>query len=140
MSRGARFYDLSIDRARGRVRRRVMSALGGLLVLFNILAAGMAGAAAQADTLPPGDRIVVCTGDGMVVLDPSGKPAQNQSAGKIACPFCLPLMQGHARAPDPVVALAPDRSALVPTRDHQVLRPQGARHFCAARPRAPPVL
>jgi len=140
MSRGARIYDLSIDRARGRARIAVMSALGGFLVLFNILAAGMAEAAARAETAPLAEQIVICTAAGMVVLDPSGKPAQNRSGGSISCPFCLPLMQGHAQAPDPVAAWAPDRAALVVARDHQVERSQGALRFCAALPRAPPVL
>lgn len=147
MSRRAKVYDLAIDRARGRARRGIVAMIGGLLVLFNILAAGMLGASAHAASPMLGDlasdRVVICTGEGMIVVDHSGKPVDDKggSTGKVLCPFCLPLMQGHAKAPDLAdAAPAPVSLTVVLTRFHQVERPATASLACAARPRAPPIL
>jgi hypothetical protein len=146
MSRRTKIFDLSVDRALGRSRRGIAAWLGGLLILLNVLAAGVGGASAHsassiADGLS-GDRIVICAGDGMVVVDRSGRPVEDRRSGeKVLCAFCLPLMQGHAKAPDPIVgAPAPAERTVVVTRRHQVARPAPAALVCASRPRAPPLL
>jgi hypothetical protein len=138
-------YDLAIDRARGRARREIVALIGGLLVLFNILAAGAFGASARTLTLsePSADRIVICSGDGMIVVDRAGRPVDDRgrAGGKRACPFCLPLMQGHAKAPESGAAFpAPADRALATSRDHQVALLVAESRRCDARPRAPPVL
>lgn len=66
-------YDTSTDPSRGRIRRAVASALGISLILFEIVAALLLAsntddASAVADEIL-GDRIVVCTGSGTVVLE-----------------------------------------------------------------------
>jgi len=147
MSRRAKVYDLAIDRARGRARREIVAMIGGLLILFNILAAGAFGAPAHPASPLLGDlasdRIVICTGEGMIIVDHSGKPVDGKSgsSGKALCPFCLPLMQGLAKTPDPAdAAPAPVSQSVVLTRFHLVERPATAVFACAARPRAPPIL
>jgi hypothetical protein len=145
MSRATRTYDFAIDRARGRVRREVVALIGGLLVLFNIIAAGAFGASARTMALsnPSADRTVICSGEGMIVVDRSGKPVddRDRSGQKLGCPFCLPLMQGHAKAPDPgaVIPARAGRSVAI-SPDHQVARLVVESRRCDARPRAPPIL
>ena len=125
MNRCARTYDLGIDRSRGRARREIVAAIGALVVLFNILAAGFLGASAQAAASrllgdSAGDGIVICTGAGMILVDHNGKPIEDKSGAvrSALCPFCLPLMQGHAKAPDPVgVAPAPVARRIAPARE-----------------------
>ncbi|MGO8738933.1 DUF2946 domain-containing protein [Rhodoblastus sp.] len=148
MNRVARSnYDLAIDRSRGRARREIVAALGALVVLFNILAAGLLGASAQAAGSPllgdpSGDGIVICTGAGMIVVDHNGKPIEDKNGAvhSALCPFCLPLMQGHAKAPDLAgLALAPVALRIAPSRDTESAFSFAARLFPGARPRAPPV-
>jgi hypothetical protein len=146
-SRRTKAYDLAIDRARGRARREIAAFLGGLLILFNVLAAGVVGASARGASPMLGDissdRIVICTGAGMIVVDHSGKPVEDKGggSGKTLCPFCLPLMQGHANAPDPgATAPAPVHSVVVLSRADQIARPEAKCLSSAAQPRAPPLL
>lgn len=147
MSRRKQIYDLEIDHARNGAHRGLVATIGALVVLFNVLAATVLGASAQAGSpLLAGsadDGIVICTGAGMIVVDHDGKPIQGKGgpAHKALCPFCLPLMQGHAKAPDPV-AIAPERAFLrtIPVRSHQVARPASTLYACAALPRAPPII
>jgi hypothetical protein len=146
-SRRTKAYDLTIDRARGRARREIVAVLGGLLILFNVLAAGVLGASAHAASPMLGDqfsdKVVICTGAGMIVVDHSGKPAEDKGgdSGKTLCPFCLPLMQGHATAPDPgATAPAPVHSVVVLSRADQIARPEAKCLSSAAQPRAPPIL
>lgn len=148
MSRGARTYDLEIDRSRGRARREIVAAIGALVVLFNILAAGFLGASAQAAASPllgdsAGDGVVICTGTGMILVDHNGKPIEDKGGAvhTALCPFCLPLMQGHAKAPDPAgVAPAPVALRVAPSREIEIALTFSARLFPSARPRAPPVV
>lgn len=148
MSRCARTYDLEIDRARGRARREIVAAIGALVVLFNILAAGFLGATAQAAASrllgnSAGDGVVICTGAGMILVDHDGKPIGDKGGAvhTALCPFCLPLMQGHARAPDPVgVAPAPVARRVAPARQIEIAFSFAARLSPSARPRAPPVV
>jgi hypothetical protein len=77
------------------------------LVVAMIIAAGAQTAGAQAGidrALDPlrGDRIVICTGSGLVILDRGGA----------TCPFCLPLVGGLVDIPagNP---LAPNGGAIV---------------------------
>lgn len=104
-----KIYELSTNAALGRGRKNLMAALGALLLIFNIFGAVALGA--RADARAPmlsdlsGDRIVICTGAGMIVIDRDGKPV-NQPSGQAQqlCPFCLPLTHGGA-APPAAVAL-----------------------------------
>lgn len=102
-------YDTSIDPSRGRMRRRVVSALGLLVILFNLVAGTLIASTSSSAAAPFldeifGDRIVVCTGAGMIVLDAQGNPVHDETGAQPMCVFCLPLMQGAADAPV-VVAL-----------------------------------
>lgn len=145
-TRRSKTYDLAADRALGRSRREFAAWIGGLLILFNVLAAGLVGASAHVapalSDAVSGDRIVICGGDGMIVVDRSGRPVEDQrGAGTMLCPFCLPLMQGHAKAPDPVaVAPAPADRAAAMTPVRATAPPAPAPRVCASRPRAPPIL
>ncbi|OIR02004.1 hypothetical protein GALL_158620 [mine drainage metagenome] len=115
-ARTRRRYDTAIDRRAGRLRRGVSVWLGLLLLAFNLLAADML--AAPADAAAPsaqapfaqalrGDRIIICTAAGLVVLDRGGHPVGggNSAGHQGLCVFCLPLMQGIATAP-PLLAVA----------------------------------
>jgi Protein of unknown function (DUF2946) len=147
MKRRGRIYDLAIDRARGRGRRDFVAAFGALVVLFNLLAAGVLGASARvagsamlADL--SGDDIVICTGAGMIVVDRDGKPVDDRRGAPLRalCPFCLPLMQGAAAAPDPVAAAPAPMSRMVAEVRHKLApRPTAIARARTAQPRAPPI-
>ena len=101
-----RIYDLTTDRALGRFRRDVVSALGMLIVAFNLVA-GVLISSSTASGLAPfleeslGDRIVVCTGAGMIVLDAAGNPVHRDDGVDAMCVFCLPMVSGLAGGPPP---------------------------------------
>lgn len=144
-SPGRRIYDLSTDRALGRLRRDVVSALGVLIVAFNLLA-GIAVASTSAAGLAPyleesfGDRIVICTGAGMIVLDAEGNPVRRDDGVDAVCAFCLPMVSGIADAPPPVALL--DAPAAVepplPDADAAIAFVAPARVAGATSPRGPP--
>jgi hypothetical protein len=139
MTRNNRRYDLSLDPARGR-RRRGFAAVSGLwIVLFNILAATLLGAAAKADASGlEGGKIVVCTGFGMVTLDRDGKPT-DPGAPRAICPFCLPMMQGQLDVPVAgTTPAAPIAGAVIVTSVRERIPPAPARAVRAAPARAPP--
>jgi hypothetical protein len=114
MSRGIRHkFDASTDPSLGLVRRKVASWLGLILLAFNLLAGSGFTAQASENSSPAfgqellGDRIVVCTAAGMVVMDRDGHVLDtNGNSGHIdACVFCLPLMHSGAGAPAAEVGL-----------------------------------
>lgn len=124
--RPRRRYDLATTTALGAVRREVASALGVLVVLTNLLvammvAAGAPAGGAQAGGAPTGidraldpfggDRIVICTGSGLVILDRGGRPIGEEPGGA-TCPFCLPLIGGLVDIPADI-PLAPNGGAIV---------------------------
>jgi hypothetical protein len=145
-SPGRRIYDLSTDRALGRLRREVVSALGVLIVAFNLFA-GMLVASTSAAGLAPyleesfGERIVICTGAGMIVLDAEGNPVRRDDGIDAVCAFCLPMVGGIADGP-PLVALL-DAPAMVepalPGPDTAVAFAAPARVAGATSPRGPPL-
>lgn len=100
-----RRYDTATDASRGRGRRGVMAFLGLWLIAFNVLAATALASGAPSSSGPSfadalGDRIVICTGAGMVVFDRDGNPVEAPSGAPAPlCPFCLPMLQGAADAP-----------------------------------------
>ncbi len=104
-----RRYDLSTDPARGAVRRAVASALGMLVILAELIA-GTALAATSGNGTAPfldevfGDRIVICTGAGMIVFDAEGNPVHRDGGVDPMCVYCLPLTAGGVDAP-PLVEL-----------------------------------
>ena len=137
-------YDTSTDPSRGRIRREITSALGMLVVVFNLVAGSLVAASTPAGAAPFldevfGDGFVVCTGAGMVVLDAAGHPIDKSGGVARLCAFCLPLMQGGADAPP--VAAAVDR-ALDLEPDVRIaetrLAPAAAPAIAAASPRGPP--
>ncbi|MGO4871293.1 MAG: DUF2946 family protein [Roseiarcus sp.] len=139
-------YDISTDPNRGRVRLRIIALVGLWAILFNLVAATLLGATAQANAPMfgdlTGDRIVVCTGLGMIVLDQHGNPVNQQDGGsQPLCPFCLPLMQANVLAPDDATLdIAPVREPSVFTPRQETLRPIPARLAGAFSPRAPPLI
>lgn len=141
-------YDTATDPSQGRVRRLVASWLGLILLAFNILGAGAVPAQAEGST--PlfaqellGDRIVVCTAAGMVVMDRDGNiiDTGDSSAHSNFCVFCLPLMHGVAK-PAAMLSLVVDAAAetrrdIVPVLVSAPAKPALLRG--ASSPRAPPL-
>ncbi len=136
-------YDLATDPARGRVRARVVALLGLGLILFNVGAATLLGATAQANSSLldglAGDRIVLCVSVGAVAGDGQGNSAPQGHGDGPMCPFCLPLMQANVLPPDnAILDVAPVRepSAFIPRQERACIVP--ARWAGAFSPRAPP--
>lgn len=139
-------YDTSTDPSRGRFRREVVSALGLLIVLFNLVA-GIALASSAGTATAPfldeifGSRIVVCTGAGMIVLDADGNPVSQDGAIEPMCAFCLPLMQGRADAPVVVAVLeAPLPFVTEPFVVATPVATPVVRLTTSASPRGPPLV
>ena len=142
MTRTRRRYDLDLDEARWRQRRGAVAFVGAWIVLFNLFAAFLVGATAKANAADlGGDRIVVCTGGGMVALDRDGQPIDpGGDQGQPLCPFCLPTLQGHLLAPALAAALpAPMARMRVAAKPCLRVPPPPARAVRAAPSRAPPV-
>lgn len=139
-----RHYDTSFDPSRGRMRRRVVSALGLFVILFNLVAGTLiasttSGAAAPFVDEIFGDRIVVCTGAGMIVLDAQGNPVHDDTGAQPMCVFCLPLVQGAADAPVVVALLeAPVAFEAVTPFPETARAPIPAPISATASPRGPP--
>jgi len=152
MKRGLRLktYDTSTDGSVGLLRREVASWLGLLLLTFNILAGGTLPARAEGSAPAPfaqallGDRIVVCTASGMVVMDRDGHvvdPGTTGGGHAELCVFCLPLMHGGVQAPTLSAAIVDIFAPVVPVGeftavDQSVAKP--VRLTGASSPRAPP--
>ena len=141
-----RIYDTSTDPSRGRMRRRVVSALGLLVILFNLVAGTLIASTSSSAAAPFvdeifGDRIVVCTGAGMIVLDAQGNPVRDDGGAQAMCVFCLPLMQGAADAPV-VVALLDAPLAFEPVTPvpETTRTPASSPLTATASPRGPPRL
>lgn len=139
-----RRYDLSTDPTLGAVRREVASALGVLVILLNLIA-GTALAATSGNGTAPfldevfGDRIVICTGAGMIVLDAEGNPVRQDGVVDPMCVFCLPMMAGGADAPAPVVlADVPPRVEARAPDVEVVAAPAIEPIVAATSPRGPP--
>lgn len=138
-----RMYDTSIDPSRGRMRRRVVSTLGLLVILFNLVAGTLIASTSQSAAAPFldevfGDRIVVCTGSGMIVLDARGNPVHDGSVDPM-CVFCLPLMQGAAAAPTTVALLDVPQTFEPAVRDANAeIAPNVAPIVSSSSPRGPP--
>lgn len=148
MKRSARnrSYDISADASRGRGRRGVTALFGLWLILFNIVAAAALPSSAQAGRAPfldgaLGDRIVICTGAGMIVVDREGHPVKTPAGEpEPLCPFCLPLMQGAVDAPavDNCDAGAFRASSRAELRSDATSVAAPRRLVASASPRGPP--
>lgn len=148
MNKGIRHrYDISTDSSLGRMRSEVVSWLGLILLAFNMLAGSGIATQASASNQAPfvqellGDRIVVCTAGGMVVLDRDGHPVQSDSGAGHAdfCVFCLPLMHGGVQAPIAMTfVIAPIEHRQPELVPDQPSHPKPARLAGSASPRAPP--
>jgi hypothetical protein len=123
-------------------RRRWPAWLGLFVLLFNLLAApaiglGHNGAfAAELD-----GAMVICTSQGMLVLDADGKshPPADSSDHDGICVFCLPLMQGGSLAPvADMVVLPPSVTALLVEAPTSQLPPLPGIARKAHPARAPP--
>ncbi|HRQ80505.1 MAG TPA: hypothetical protein PKZ97_05250 [Azospirillaceae bacterium] len=132
-----------------RWRRSVAAWLGLALLTLTVFANGAMPAPAKEVTTPVeqqlfGDRIVICTPGGLIVVDQDGNPVSTDDNGQHAniCVFCLPLM--HAGIDAPATA------DLVPPPPVEVLtlqRPPAHAAFLralidpgAASPRGPPTV
>ncbi len=139
-------YDTSTDPSRGRIRREVVSALGLLIVLFNLVAGIALSSSANAANAPFldqifGDRFVVCTGAGMIVLDADGNPVSQDGAVEPMCAFCLPLMQGTSDAPVVVAVLEAPLPFVAETFVVEtVTATPVVRPTASASPRGPPLV
>lgn len=139
-------YDTSTDPSRGRTRRRVVSVLGLLVVLFDLVAGIVLASTEQSAAAPFldeifGDRIVICTGAGMIVLDAQGLPVHDDGAVQPMCAFCLPLMQGGADAPTVVAFL--DAPPVVEPIARVRETPPASKHapvVSSSSPRGPPLV
>lgn len=142
----SRVYDTSTDPSRGRIRREIVSALGLLLVLFNLVAGVLLPSSANAAKSPLleeifGDRIVICTRAGMIVLDADGKPVSQSGTVDPMCVFCLPLMQGSADTPVVVTnAEAPLPFTTARFVPEAAVSPILARFVASTSPRGPPLV
>lgn len=127
----------------------IASWLGLFLLAFNVLGAGSLPARAEGAT--PlfaqellGDRIVICTAAGMVVMDRDGNILDTQgpsSAHGNFCAYCLPLMHGGAQAPAMLALVTQVTQVSAETflpAEPPAARP--ARLPGAAEPRAPPTV
>lgn len=125
-----------------------MSWLGLFLLIFNVLGGGALPARAADAGLAPfaqdllGDRIVICTAAGMVVMDRDGNVIDTggNSAHTDFCVFCLPLMHGGAQAPTAQAVIVD--TAAEPVADFSPTEPtfaKPARLTGASSPRAPPL-
>ncbi len=151
MKRGFRHktYVTKTDGSQGLFRRRLVSWLGLFLLVFNVLgASALPARSAEAGPAPfaqefLGDRIVVCTAAGMVVMDLNGNvvgTGDTSAAHSDFCVYCLPLMHGGAQLPAavllPLDIVYPGAAVFVPAEPAvaHVVRLPGT-----ASPRAPPL-
>lgn len=107
-------YDTSTDPSRGRIRRTVVSVLGLFVILFNLVAGTLLASTTETGAAPFleemfGDRIVVCTGAGMIVVDADGNTVPRDGGVAPLCVYCLPLTAGAADAPVLVALLEAPR-------------------------------
>lgn len=138
-------YDISTDPSRGRIRRVVSSSLGLVIVLFNLLA-GIALASDAAAASAPfedeifGDRIVICTGAGRIVLGLDGKPVPDVETSASLCAACLPLVGGSVGLPAVVQIEVPHALAFTLLVAETVTEPRLVHRLEAASPRGPPLV
>lgn len=113
-----------------------------LLEMVAPLAVSGAAAARTLGDLRDGDRIVVCTASGMVMLNRDGTPARSPADLPSGfCMFCLPLMHGGADIPAALTALPPDRPLLLAAPfPPSAERRQPCATTTVAAPRAPPAI
>ena len=129
-------------------RRRLGGWLGLLLLAFNVVLGPLAvGDGSLARPIPlaaelAGD-MVICTSQGMVVLDRDGHPRApgGQTGHDGFCVFCLPLAHaGSGAVPAPAIAPLPLRLVAEVVRPEPVFAPQSGRHRDPNPARAPPRL
>lgn len=132
-----------------RWRRSVAAWLGLALLTLTVFANGAMPAPAKEVTTPIeqqlfGDRIVICTPGGLIVVDRDGKPVSTDDSSQHAsiCVFCLPLMHAGIDAPAAAGHIPPPPVAVL-----TVQRPPAHAAFLralidpgAASPRGPPAV
>jgi hypothetical protein len=89
--------------------------------------------------LASGQPFDICTANGLVVIDTTGKPIQDRHPGSGFCVFCLPLLHGSMALPASgavVLAFGPLLGSLAPLhRDNDAVQ---TCPFILSFPRAPP--
>lgn len=132
-----------------RWRRSVAAWLGLALLTLTVFANGAMPAPAKDVTTPVeqqlfGDRIVICTPGGLIVVDREGNPIPTEDGGQHAniCVFCLPLTHAGIDAPAAADLIPPP-----PVAVSTVQRPPARAAFLralidpgAASPRGPPTV
>lgn len=121
---------------------------GLLLLLADLLASGLAPPRAAMAGNPlfaqdaTGDRIVVCTAGGLVVIDrATGQPVTpdaDTTAQRDFCVFCLPCMQGGFALPSSAAPALPVVQRIIPPRPRATATTPPHRPTGDAWPRGPP--
>ena len=147
-------YDTSTHIDRDDSRRDVLSVLGLLVLILNIVTGVVLpvhvlqmGRLAEAQIIAEDqgdDLIVVCTVAGMVVIDRNGNIVDTKPTGGRSelCVYCLPLSHGAAQAPvDIVFDVKPvERSIRLSFISNENSHAIPVRWAGASMPRAPPRL
>jgi len=106
-----------------------------LLLAFNLLAGS-----AQSMPQTAGAAAFICTSHGMISVGDDGKPVAPKNGWGHLCVFCLPMLQGSAATPGPVVVPQPavyqDNPLFVVSVDPA---PSSPDRLTWVHPRAPPV-
>lgn len=131
-----------------RWRRTLAAWLGLALLTLTVFANGAMPAPAKDVTTPVeqqlfGDRIVICTPGGLIVVDREGAPVPTEDGDRHAsiCVFCLPLMHAGIDTPQAADHVPPPPAVRVASH------PQTSAVFLRARidpgaasPRGPPLV
>lgn len=134
-------HDLPVAARSWRWRCDVTVVLGLYAVLFNLIA-GIAVGFLPAGATGGAGRILICTADGLRLVDPAGPsgdgPASGPSVPVPHCVLCLPVMDGAG----PPVPVSVERPAAIPESSRPFDPPNddpiGGRHAARPWPRGPP--
>ncbi|HTH18377.1 MAG TPA: DUF2946 family protein [Magnetospirillum sp.] len=132
-----RFYDRTGNPSLGRVRRKFVSWLGLVLLLFNVVAGGAL--PAQTATADADDHLIICTAGGLAAVDRNGTPVSADHTSENGfCASCLPLCHGAILTPEAALVPVPFVQPLprAPLADAELV--QVAPALRLGYPRAPP--
>ncbi len=144
-------YSTAANPACARIRRLTAAWIGLLVLVFNIAGGGLLPTRPANATQAPytarfaagleGDRIIICTSSGILVMDRDGTiiNTTDQAGGADLCVFCLPMLQGAAFVTVPqtiILRSNPPAPLPHPPLSTQPLRSAGLN--LTAAPRGPP--